>query len=119
MVIDSLERRARKNSPMLKWNAPRSSQKRWFGAFGIELVEHALDVEAVVEHQRPDRRRDAEPAAGRVAQAERIDPRPDRVHRLPASTNSAVCTLLDERNAQLGARIDEHVAAADHDLVQA
>src|SRR5207248_2160708 len=40
-----------------------------------QIIEHAIDVESIVEHQRSDRGRDAQTGAHGVAQFERIDAR--------------------------------------------
>src|SRR5262249_6009693 len=83
-----------------------------------QAVEHAIDVESVVEHQRADRCADAETAAERVAELEQVDA--GRIGpEIAGVQEQRRLHVAAERDAELGAWIHEHVAAADHDLVDA
>jgi hypothetical protein len=89
---------------MEKWKLPRSSQSR------------LIEVDPVVERDGTHRRGDAQAGAGRIAKHERVE-----VLRLDpyvaAVDEEARFPDVAERNAQLGARVDEDVSAANGDFV--
>src|SRR4030095_8542080 len=82
-----------------------------------ELVENAVQVEAVVENQRSDRCADTQAGTDGIAQPEGLNsvglsPKIARVEEQRGLHGAR------ERNPELGARIQENVAPADHDLLE-